>query len=77
MKRGMKSKKKIFSCFSWFQEEVFKKITHPGSGKNSFRIQGVKMHRIPDPDPVTLFRYIPYRMYRVSVQHIGTVEKLT
>jgi hypothetical protein len=23
----------------------------PGSGKNTSRIQGVKKHRIPDPDP--------------------------
>jgi hypothetical protein len=43
----------LFSCFLWFQEEVFKvkNITHPVSGKNSSRIQGVKKHRIPDPDP--------------------------
>jgi hypothetical protein len=26
-------------------------IRDPGSGKNLFRIQGSKRHRIPDPDP--------------------------
>jgi hypothetical protein len=40
----MKSKKYLFSCFLWFQEEVFtvKKRNHPGS---------VKIDPDPDPDP--------------------------
>jgi hypothetical protein len=39
----MKSKNYLFSCFIWFQKEVFKvkKITHPGSGS-----------RIPDPEKI-------------------------
>jgi hypothetical protein len=43
IKRGMKSKIYPFSCFLWFQEEVFKvrRINHPGSGQKF----------IPDPDP--------------------------
>jgi hypothetical protein len=57
IKRGMKSKNYLFSCFLWFQEEVFKvkKITHPGSGS---RIQGVKKHRIPDPQHCVQVLYV-------------------
>jgi hypothetical protein len=68
IKRGMKSKNYLFSCFLWFQEEVFKvkKITHPGSGS---RIQGVNKHRIPDPQHCVQVLYSMYRaVFRIQIQ---------
>ncbi len=42
-------------------------IRDPGSGKNLFRIQGLKRHRIPDPDPQhCCFLYIMIRGKRLS-----------
>jgi hypothetical protein len=62
IKRGMKNKNYLFSCFLWFQEEVFKvkNITHPGSGS---RIQVVKKHRIPDPQ-----HCVQHYMYRAVLR---------
>jgi hypothetical protein len=43
----------LSSCALLFQEQVFvvKYIIHPGAGKKLSRIQGLKNHRILDPDP--------------------------
>jgi hypothetical protein len=47
IKRGMKNKNYLFSCFLWFKEKILvgKKIIHPESG-SPFREKF-----IPDPDP--------------------------
>jgi hypothetical protein len=40
----------LFSCAVWFRKQalIFKKIIHPGPGKNLSRIQGGK--KAPDPE---------------------------
>jgi hypothetical protein len=41
----------LFSCFLCFQEQSLSHSKEdPRSGRNSSRIQGVKKHRVPDPD---------------------------
>jgi hypothetical protein len=50
IKRGMKSKNHLFSCFLWFQEEVVKvkKINNPELGS---QIREKKLSRIREWDP--------------------------